>query len=210
MPSDDPQWLQKLQAGDERAAQRLWEQYFQKLQRLANRGLGSLSRRAADEEDIALSALHSVMRGARKGRFPQLNDETDLWKVLVTVTLRKVSARRRRDGAKRRKPAGRVVHGESAFEVQGDAEMGGGIGRHAGNSPDANFIAEMRERCEELLDALGEPKLREVALLKLEGYTNDEIAEKLDYTCRTVERRLNTARERWEEHLQGQSNKKPY
>jgi hypothetical protein len=71
-------WIGQLKAGDERAAQRLWEDYFQRLVRLARARLQGVPRRAADEEDVALSAFDSFCRGAEAGRFPRLNDRDDL------------------------------------------------------------------------------------------------------------------------------------
>ena len=45
---------------------------------------------------------------------------------------------------------------------------------------------------------LKDPGLRQIALWKLEGYTNPEIAAKLDCTVRTVERKLERIRAYWE------------
>src|ERR1051326_5991770 len=81
-------WIGQLKAGRKDAAQPVWERYFQRLAGLACKKLGS-SRRATDEEDVALSAIHSFFLGAKKGRFPQLEDRDDLWKLLVTITERK-------------------------------------------------------------------------------------------------------------------------
>ncbi len=71
-------WLQRLQEGDEVAAQRLWEEYFRRLVGLARKRLVGLPRRAADEEDVALSAFDSFCRGAEQGRFPRLDDRDEL------------------------------------------------------------------------------------------------------------------------------------
>ena len=49
----------------------------------------STCRRAADEEDVALSAFDSFCRGAEQGRFPQLDGRDDLWHLLVVITVRK-------------------------------------------------------------------------------------------------------------------------
>src|SRR5262249_15198784 len=61
------------------AAQKLWEGYFQKMVGLARQKLQGLPRRAADEEDVALSAFNSFCLGAGAGRFPQLSDRDSLW-----------------------------------------------------------------------------------------------------------------------------------
>jgi DNA-directed RNA polymerase specialized sigma24 family protein len=44
---------------------------------------------------------------------------------------------------------------------------------------------------------LPEGDLRDIAVAKLDGFTNDEIAERLGVQTRTVERKLRTIRELW-------------
>src|SRR6516164_710913 len=83
------QWLDRLKAGDPHAAQKLWERYFRRLVGLARKKLGAAPRRAADEEDVALSAFASFCRGAAHGCFSQLHDRADLWQLLVMLTARK-------------------------------------------------------------------------------------------------------------------------
>ncbi len=56
----------------------------------------------------------------------------------------------------------------------------------------------MAEECCRLHDRLGEAELRSIALWKLEGYTNEEIAQKLDCVPRTVERKLARIRNLWD------------
>src|SRR5262249_49912506 len=72
-------WINELKLGKRAAAQPLWEDYFQQLVARARRKLAGLPRRAADEEDVALSAFASFCRAAEKGRFPQVHDRHDLW-----------------------------------------------------------------------------------------------------------------------------------
>src|SRR4051794_22257712 len=96
------QWVQRLQAGDRAAAQRLWEGYFRRLVGLARKRLGGMPRRAADEEDVALSAFDSFCRGAEQGRFPQLEDRDDLWQVLVLLTARKAADLAQHEGRDKR------------------------------------------------------------------------------------------------------------
>jgi DNA-directed RNA polymerase specialized sigma24 family protein len=57
--------------------------------------------------------------------------------------------------------------------------------------------AVLNEELERRLKALGDPLLRRIALRKLEGYTNQEIAVEIDATERTVERKLERIRARW-------------
>src|SRR3984893_18595241 len=84
-------WIGALQAGDHAAAQQLWERYFRRLVGLARKKLQGASRRAADEEDVALSAFNSFFRCAEQGRFPNLVDRDSLWRLLVVLTARKAA-----------------------------------------------------------------------------------------------------------------------
>src|SRR5262245_26702749 len=82
-------WIDALKAGDNEAAARLWRRYFDELVRIARNRLGATARAAADEEDVALSAFHSLCTGAAANRFAQLDGRDDLWRLLVTITVRK-------------------------------------------------------------------------------------------------------------------------
>jgi DNA-directed RNA polymerase specialized sigma24 family protein len=183
-------WIDRLKAGDHLAAQKLWECYFGQMVRLARAKLQDLPRRAADEEDVALSAFHSFCQGAEGGRFPQLADRHDLWQLLVVITARKAIDLRQHERRLKRGGAaagGDVVGGSSALE-----EM---IGRE----PTPEFAAQPVEECQRLLDRLGDPTLRSVALWKMEGYTTEQIAERLGCVSRTVERKLQLIRDCWAE-----------
>jgi len=190
------QWIARLGGGDQRAARLLWEEYFGKLVRLAERKLKSMPRRAADEEDVALSAMNSFCRGMAEGRFEQLNDREDLWKLLVTITARKACAQRRRHYAAKR--GGGKVGGESIFSQHGtDSQRDAGIGAVLGREPTPELAATVADDCRRLLDRLGDDPLRQTAIYALEGYSTAEIAAKLGCLQRTVQRRLKTIREVW-------------
>src|SRR5579872_4605299 len=74
-------WVAALKVGDLAAAQPLWERYHRQLVALARRKLQTSRRRTADEEDVVQSAFHSFFRGVARGRFPQLNDRDNLWRL---------------------------------------------------------------------------------------------------------------------------------
>ncbi|MGD0283964.1 MAG: ECF-type sigma factor [Dissulfurispiraceae bacterium] len=188
-------WIRRLKAGDATAVQQLWDRYFDRLVRLSQKRLKSTPRRAADEEDIALSAFHSFCLRVHQKKFPQLNDRTDLWRLLVIITCRKASKeievnRRRKRGAGR-------VRGESAFLNPESSTNKTGIGVIADREPTPEFAAQMVEEFQQLLDRLKDDSLRKLALLKMEGYSNEEIAQRLQCGLRTVERRLRGIRAIW-------------
>jgi len=197
MADDDvTQWLESLKEGDEAAAQAIWERYFDDLVRVARRKLEGLPRRAADEEDVALSAMHSFYRGLAAGRFPQLTDRQGLWRLLVTITAHKALTQVRRHRAQKR-GAGNV-RGESVF-VQATSSSGHpGMDQAPGKQPTPALAALLTEQCERLLTCLEDASLQQVAQLKLAGYSNEQIARELDCVPRTVERKLRRIREKWE------------
>jgi RNA polymerase sigma factor (sigma-70 family) len=195
--SDDvTQWIVRLGEGDEAAAQAIWERYFEKLVRLARKRLENIPRRAADEEDVALSAMHSFCRGAAVGRFPHLDDRYDLWRLLVTITARKAVAQIRRHLAQKR--GGGQVRGESVFVCPDEMEAEGGIARILGEQPTPELACQLAETCRGLLDRLPDQDLKKIVLYKMEGYTNEEVAKAMDCVERTIERKLARIREMWE------------
>lgn len=191
--------LTELRDGDAQAVQQLWERYCLKLVAVARRKLGTASRRVADEEDIALLAFFSFCEGIQEGRFPSLADRDELWKLLLVITERKVIDHVR--SQTRQKRGGGAVRGESGFGFVDDEQMVRGIERVMDLEPTPDHVNMALEQCQKLLDALQSEKLREVALLKLEGWKNIEIAEKLSCTTKTVARRLEEVRQIWGEVL---------
>ncbi len=197
MDEDDPvtQWIEGLRAGDEAAVAALWDRYFGQLVRLARQRLADTPRRVADEEDVAVSVFRCLCSGAQHGRLADMADRGDLWRVLVTMTMRKVIDQQRRLGGKKR-GAGKV-RGESVFFHPSADKPSPGLQQFSDHMPTPLMLTSIEEEGERLLAALADPRLRQVALWRLEGYTNDEIAAKLALTTRSVERKLQRIRDIW-------------
>jgi DNA-directed RNA polymerase specialized sigma24 family protein len=187
-------WLGQLKAGDPAAAQPLWQRYFGRLVGLARDRLRGAPRRAADEEDVALSAFDSFCRAAEQGRFPRLDDRDDLWQLLVLLTARKAIDLAQREGRQKR-GGGRVVPEADLETAQGDEEAG--LARVVGREPTPEFAALVAEECRRLLGMLGDDGLRALAVARLEGYTTEELAARFEVAPRTVERRLRKIRAAW-------------
>ena len=180
--------LQRLKEGDRSAAQDLWQRYYARLVNLAWQHLRGAVRRAADEEDVALSAFDSFCRRAGEGRFPRLDDSGDLWQVLVTITVRKAADLANHERRQKR-GGGAVV---AASELGDD---GAAFAEVISREPDPALAAEVAENCRWLLEALGDDVLRAVALAKMEGETNKAIAARLGVAEITIERKLAGCRE---------------
>jgi DNA-directed RNA polymerase specialized sigma24 family protein len=190
MSSDKPvtHLIQLLKAGDRMAAQGLWEAYFQRLVGLARAQLASVPRMVADAEDVALSAFDSFYRRAERGEFPRLEDRNDLWQLLFVLTVRKAINLVRYQGRKSR-GSGRLVTLSDLEGLEVDLVLG--------REPSPELAAEMIDECRRLLDLLPDPTLRSVALWKMEGYTNLEIAARLGCIDKTVERKVRAIRDIW-------------
>jgi DNA-directed RNA polymerase specialized sigma24 family protein len=194
-------WLSHLKEGDVAAAQALWERYYARLVALAKMKLRGVARRAADEEDVALSAINSFVEGARLKRFPQLADRQDLWALLVTITARKAINLRNHAGRKKR--GGGAVRGESVFLRGPHDPEAAGIEQIVGHAPTPEFTVQLLEEFQQRLDQLDESQWRQIAIWKLEGYTSEEIAKRLDCSLTSVERKLRLIRKAWERDLPG-------
>jgi DNA-directed RNA polymerase specialized sigma24 family protein len=183
-------WLKLLRTGNPAGAQRIWDRYFVQLVRLARQKLGGRKLGIADEEDVALSALNSFCRNAREGRFPQLNDSDGLWRLLVVITGRKALRLLRDQG--RMKRGGSAT--TDAAKAVGDQQA---VDEIIGNDPTPEFAAQVAERYEYLLALLNDDQ-RSIALAKLDGLSNPQIAKLLNRPLRTVERKLQLIRAIWE------------
>jgi DNA-directed RNA polymerase specialized sigma24 family protein len=188
-------WIDALRTGDQEAARELWRRYFKSLVRLARSRLRSTMSAMADEEDAALSAFDSFYTGMARGRFPDLADRDDLWRLLVTITARKALNQRRRES--RQKRGG----GHASPPAVGAGPEADDLAEVVGSEPTPEFAAMVAEECARRLDALPDASLRQVAILKMEGYGNEEIAGRLGCGLRTVARRLKVIRRAWQDEV---------
>jgi DNA-directed RNA polymerase specialized sigma24 family protein len=196
--SDDPVtlWIDELRNADQAAARKLWNHFVSRLYELGRKKLRPETRRVYDEEDAAQSAFHSVCGGIAAGRYPDLGGRGNLWHLLVVITARKVAHRQRHDQQQRRD-----VHrnlSDSIFSPSRDYSAPAGAGMIVSREPTPEFAAEFVETCERLCKSLDDPALQQVVSLRMEGYTDDEAAERLKCSRRTIQRRLEVIRRHWE------------
>ncbi len=192
--------IDNLRAGDQAAAHLIWERYFRRLVGLAAKKLRGTSRRAADEEDVVQSALKSFFVGVGHGKFPKLTDRNSLWPLLIVITTRKAFDLIQRN--RRLKNGGGKVQGESAFIGKGGSlSEAPGINNVFGSELTPELKVAIAEETDRLLESLGDAELSKVAILKMDGHTNDEIKAKLNCSRATVERKLRLIRIFWEKEM---------
>jgi len=184
--------LSQLRQGSGDAAADLWRRYFERLVVVANKWLLDSPRRMADEEDVAVDVFYSLCDGVKNGRFDQLDNRDELWKLLVVMTRHKALNQLRHQTAKKR--GGLAVRGESVFQF--DA---GNVGLDIliGDDPTPADLTEIREEQNRLLDLLEDDSHRHVVQYRLQGFSIDETAKKLGISPRSVKRKLALVRQTW-------------
>ncbi|MCA9223109.1 MAG: ECF-type sigma factor [Pirellulaceae bacterium] len=189
-------WIEQLKAGDSQAAQKLWEAYFQQMVDLARRKLEGARRGVADEEDVALSAFKSFCLAARNGKFTQLVDRANLWPLLMAITANKSVDLIRHENRQKRGGAG----ADSDASQPPAQLMATPLSDIISHDPTPEFAAQLAEQFDMLLarlDATGDADLRTIAVLKMEGHGNAEIAKRLGCVRRTIERKLQLIERLW-------------
>jgi len=192
-PGSVTRWIDLLASGDPAAVEFLWRRYFQRMVRLANSRIRRLTGAEADGEDIALSAFHGFYAAARRGDFPDLDDRESLWRVLVTCTLnRSRNLAARNSAQKRSQPLQKAPLSDSINQSTGQRDVAAEL---VDASDELLFLLQLLDH----EDSTGE--LRQIALWKLEGLSNDQIAKQLKRRNSLVGQKLRLIRLLWEVHL---------
>jgi len=166
----------RLGHGDDHAATAVFQGFFDRMVRLAHRRQSPNLRARFDAEDVAQSALRTFFGRARAGEF-EINSPEDLWSLLATITLRKLSFHTRLHRSKKR-----TVTRETTTDANGHGAVAVEIA-----APDAAML--IMEQFEALLQKLPE-QYRHMVTLRSQGWTVPEIAESLQCSERTVFRAL--------------------
>ena len=191
------QQLDEIKQSDEAAIAVLWNHYYPALASFAEKKLAALGvqQRVFNGDDVAASALASFFKAVQRDRFPELNSEEGLFRLLKRITIRKVIDRKRQ--SQTLKAGSGQLRGESAFGSNSNSASAFGIEGVRGDTPSPEWIAMMEEECKGLFAMLGDEELQTIACLRLEGYSNAEIASQRGYSIATVERRVKLIRARW-------------
>ncbi len=192
----DAEWnsfVKGLVSGDQIAYNEFWDKYGNRLSAVARNNFPrGLNRRLAPE-DIVQSTCRSFFHRVTTGRL-ELSDSEALWRLLCAITLNKTRMKHRFHLAQRR-----AANREQSAEVEspdGSTFRDEVVDKE--QMPDeALMFAEQLEGIMELLDDTE----RRILQLKLEDHTNDEIAELVERSERTVRRVLKRLQEKLEATL---------
>jgi RNA polymerase sigma-70 factor (ECF subfamily) len=178
--------LQRLRGGDAQAAEALFARYARELVRVAERHLSQKLAGRVDGEDVVQSVFRTFFRRSAAGEF-RVDASDQLWRLLVTITLRKARAKGRFHTAAQR---------DAGAEAGGDA----GLFEAAAREPGPDDAAALVDQIEALLQGLP-PLYARLLDLKLQGHTVVDVAAELGVSRQTVHRALNLLQERLAESV---------
>lgn len=189
--------FQRIQgARNDQACAELWDVVYEQVTILARKRLSTSSKRIADEEDVALSAINSFVRAAESGRLSSIRNRDELWRVLITITSRKANALQVQQLAEKRGDG--LVRGDSVF-ITSAREKGRGFHSIEDPSDPHRFVDELLGECRERIESLPDEILRTIALRRMEGFEVTEIASELSLSVATIKRKLARIRDLWAE-----------
>jgi RNA polymerase sigma factor (sigma-70 family) len=174
--------LNRILRGDEQAAATVFERYAERLSHLARSRLSARLAARTDPDDIVMSAYRSFFVGAREGRF-HVECGGDLWRLLVEVTLHKLYRQAAHHHAQRR----------SVRRELAPTDSNPPLSSAASREPTAEEGLLAAEELENLLGKLND-RGRAIVELRLQGFTQEEIAKHVGCSSRTVRKWLENAR----------------
>ena len=180
----------ELKKGDHSAAALLWQFLQKRLLDLCKSVTRNNQHPVYDEQAVAMDAFYSLCSGFESNRYDEIANRDELWSLLAVITVntaRKKAAHEMR--IKRGREFHRVEDSEKALAQCTDCQ------------PTPEFTLLMQDECSRLLRLLGKEELQMVAMHKVEGFTNEEIASSLGCTRRAVQRRLALIRGIWSEEI---------
>jgi RNA polymerase sigma-70 factor (ECF subfamily) len=171
-----------LVAGDHQAYAEFWERYGQRLKGVVRSKFPISLKRRLEPDDLVQSACRSFFRRATAGQL-ELSDGESLWRLICAIALNKMKMKQRfhyaqRRGVTRERDLASEPHDSNSDMYEPAAK---------GDSPDdAAMFADQLEQIMLLLNTTEQQILQ----LRLEDFTNEEIADQLRRSERTVRRIL--------------------
>jgi RNA polymerase sigma-70 factor (ECF subfamily) len=188
-----PQTLLALwRAGDQDAARRLFDQYVDRLVALAR---GRISQRLAgrvDPEDVVQSVFRTFFIRVKAGQFT-IEDQDDLTKLLVRITVHKTLRQVEFHDAAKRSTNQEVRQGSADHEQ---------LAQLLDREPTPDEANAFLDQLEHFLEKRT-PFERQILELKMQGYSNEEIAQKLGTYDRKIRRVMERIREQAEQDILG-------
>jgi RNA polymerase sigma-70 factor (ECF subfamily) len=179
----DQSLLDLWRAGNQDAARALFERYSGRLVALARRHISNRLGRRVDPEDIVQSVFRTFFRRAQTGEL-RLYDPDHLCALLARITIHKAL-----DQVSFHKAAKRNFNLD-AGSGSPEHEM---VGQVLDHEPTPEAVNLFLDQLEHLLSQL-QPDERQILEMRMQGYTVEEIARRLDTYDRKIYRILERIR----------------
>lgn len=177
--------LEAMKDGDEDARNKIAQRYFEKVAAIAEKKVRLC--RTTGGEDVAAEVFAQFFKTLSTKGYSELNDRNNLWAILSTMM----------EGHSKNAIRHSLAEKRDARRTQSqDNDSSPGFDNYGSIDPSESDVDELLETLEKALGQLA-PGIREIATLRMQGHSIAEIAEKMDSSKATVERRLKIARERW-------------
>jgi RNA polymerase sigma-70 factor (ECF subfamily) len=183
LSADDVAQAQWWRAGNEQAAQKLFDCYAESLVALARRRMSQRLAGRVDPEDVVQSVFRTFFQRAREGQF-NIADQDDLGKLLVRITVHKTLRQVAFHKAAKRNLGMEMSQGEESQQRLEELLDG---------EPTSEEAVMFLDQLEHFLSRL-RPEERQILELRLQGYSNEEIAQKLGIYDRKIRRFLEHVR----------------
>jgi RNA polymerase sigma-70 factor (ECF subfamily) len=187
--ADFQRLIDGLRAGDEATLREVYAQYGPLLRGIADSRLAPGLKRRVDADDIVQSTFRTFFRRAQGGQF-QFADNQRLWNLLLAIGLTKLREKVRYHGRQTR-----AVERERATASTKPGDSTPPEDSFIAPAPSPDAAVELADAYESFLGGLDEQE-RKLVDLKLQDRTNDEAAEALGISERSVRRILQRLEEK--------------
>ncbi len=177
--------VERLRAGDAQAARQLFDRYARRLSHLAEQHLSRSLAGKVGGDDVVQSVFSTFFQRCARGEF-QIDNSSQLWRLLVKITVRKARAEHRHYAAGRRDIA--------AEAVEGEAWLAETIAREPGPEDAAVLVDEIQALLRGLPDLYCH-----VLEMRLQGYAVAEIAHQHQVSRQTVYQALHVLQRRMQQ-----------
>jgi RNA polymerase sigma-70 factor (ECF subfamily) len=177
--SDPRHLIEQWQSGSETAAQQIFDKYVERLLVLARWHISEKLRSRIDPEDVVQSVFRTFFLRVRNDRFT-FDEADDLFKLLTRITLHKTLRQVAFHRAARRNPAREAAKGND------DQDQ---IMQILDTEPDPETVVAFTDQLKTFLTKFS-PQEQEIIEMRLQGYTSEDIAQKLGTYDRKVRRIL--------------------
>lgn len=186
MPDEIPEGaalVELFRAGNQDAARQLVDRYIDRLVALARQRLSHRLGSRVDPEDVVQSVFRTFFGRVKAGQF-SINDQDDLCKLLVRITVHKVLRQVEFHQAAKRDSRQETEQGSRSQERL--AEL---LDREPSPEATAAFIDQFTN----FMSRMKEDE-RQVLEMRMQGYSNEEISAKLGIYDRKIRRIIERVR----------------